>query len=55
MENFKTDQESFWAREFGSDYIDRNKSAQLMYILIGEYYNPTPVAINYRGHEDRLF
>ena len=25
------------------------------YILIGEYYNPTPVAINYREHEDRLF
>jgi len=25
------------------------------YILICEYYNPTPVAIEYRGHEDRLF
>ena len=25
------------------------------YILIGEYYNPTPVTINYRGHDDRLF
>jgi spore coat polysaccharide biosynthesis protein SpsF len=25
------------------------------YILICEYYNTTPVAINYRGHEDRLF
>jgi len=25
------------------------------YILIAEYYNPTPVSINYRGHEDRLF
>lgn len=25
------------------------------YILIGEYYNPSPVAINYRGHSDRLF
>ena len=164
MKNFKTDQENFWAGEFGSDYIDRNKSAQLLasnleyfvkslragqnissviefganigmnlkalkllrpdlkmqgveinkdaagileevigkenvflesildfkskiqsdlvllkgvlihinpdaldglyqtiyntskkYILIGEYYNPTPVTINYRGHEDRLF
>ena len=25
------------------------------YILIAEYYNPSPVAISYRGHEDRLF
>jgi len=25
------------------------------YILIAEYYNPTPVAIPYRGHQDRLF
>jgi pseudaminic acid biosynthesis-associated methylase len=25
------------------------------YILIAEYYNPTPVNVPYRGHEDRLF
>ena len=25
------------------------------YILIAEYYNPSPVAIPYRGHQDRLF
>lgn len=25
------------------------------YICICEYYNPTPVSINYRGNEDRLF
>ena len=25
------------------------------YILIAEYYNPTPVSISYRGHSDRLF
>jgi len=25
------------------------------YILLGEYYNPSPVAITYRGHADRLF
>tara|TARA_X000000950_G_C13784154_1_gene606438 strand:+ start:151 stop:765 length:615 start_codon:yes stop_codon:yes gene_type:complete len=25
------------------------------YICINEYYNPTPVKINYRGHEDKLF
>jgi len=25
------------------------------YILICEYYNPAPVTINYRGHDNRLF
>jgi len=164
MPTYKTDQENFWAGNFGTDYIDRNKSAQLMasnldyfakslklatnidtviefganigmnlkalrllrpdlklsgieinedaakileeligedntylesiltfapktksdlvllkgvlihinpdeldslyqimydasnkYILIGEYYNPVPVTISYRGHENRLF
>lgn len=25
------------------------------YVLIAEYYNPTPVSLNYRGHENRLF
>ena len=25
------------------------------YILIAEYYNPTPQTINYRGHKERLF
>ena len=25
------------------------------YILVSEYYNPTPVEVTYRGHSDRLF
>jgi pseudaminic acid biosynthesis-associated methylase len=25
------------------------------YLLVCEYYNPSPVAISYRGHSDRLF
>lgn len=25
------------------------------YVLIGEYYNPYPVSIDYRGHSNRLF
>ena len=25
------------------------------YILISEYYNPSPVSINYRGNEDKLY
>jgi spore coat polysaccharide biosynthesis protein SpsF len=29
--------------------------ASSKYILIAEYYNPSPVTINYRGHSDRLF
>ena len=30
-------------------------NASNKYILIGEYYNPEPVSIPYRGHNDRLF
>lgn len=29
--------------------------ATTKYILICEYYNPTPVSIQYRGHSERLF
>lgn len=25
------------------------------YVMVCEYYNPTPVTVNYRGHKDRLF
>jgi pseudaminic acid biosynthesis-associated methylase len=25
------------------------------YICVVEYYNPTPVTVNYRGYQDRLF
>ena len=25
------------------------------YIMVSEYYNPTPVTVNYRGNDDRLF
>jgi len=25
------------------------------YLLVAEYYNPSPVAIDYRGHSDRLY
>ena len=28
--NYKTDQEEFWAGDFGDDYIDRNKSERLL-------------------------
>ena len=27
---FKTDQEKFWAEQFGNEYIDRNQGAQLL-------------------------
>lgn len=29
--------------------------ASKKYICVAEYYNPTPVTVPYRGHEDRLF
>ncbi len=34
---------------------DKLYQATGKYLLVGEYYNPAPVAINYRGHTDRLF
>ena len=34
---------------------DQLYKASNRYILIAEYYNPSPVAISYRGHKDRLF
>lgn len=37
------------------DAYDRLYESSSRYILVSEYYNPTPVAISYRGHEDRLF
>ena len=30
-------------------------SVSSKHVLIAEYYNPTPVTIPYRGHDDRLF
>ena len=30
MSNFKTDQEAFWAGEFGTNYISRNKGSELL-------------------------
>lgn len=34
---------------------DRMNELSSEYVVIAEYYNPTPVTINYRGHSERLF
>lgn len=34
---------------------DRLAAAADRYLCLVEYYNPTPVAVSYRGHSDRLF
>ena len=34
---------------------DKLVAASDKYLLVAEYYNPSPVAIPYRGHTDRLF
>jgi pseudaminic acid biosynthesis-associated methylase len=34
---------------------DNLHAASRRYVLVAEYYNPSPVAIPYRGHDDRLF
>jgi pseudaminic acid biosynthesis-associated methylase len=33
----------------------RMRELSARYVLIAEYYNPTPVAIEYRGHKNKLF
>lgn len=34
---------------------DNLHAASRRYVMVAEYYNPSPVAIPYRGHDDRLF
>ena len=34
---------------------DKLYAASKRFVLIAEYYNPSPVTIPYRGHQDRLF
>lgn len=37
------------------EVYDKLFAASRRYILVAEYYNPSPVEINYRGHSNRLF
>lgn len=37
------------------DVYARLVEASRRYVVVAEYYNPSPVAIPYRGHADRLF
>ena len=37
------------------DVYDKLVVACKRYLLVAEYYNPSPVAVPYRGHTDRLF
>jgi len=41
--------------EFLDTVYEKLYNASNKYIMIAEYYNPTPTAIIYRGHKDRLF
>lgn len=34
---------------------DRIYRSSRQYILLAEYYNPSPIAVEYRGHMDKLF
>lgn len=38
-----------------ADVYEKLYRATNRYILVCEYYNPSPVVITYRGHTDRLF
>jgi pseudaminic acid biosynthesis-associated methylase len=41
--------------EMLQDVYDRLAASTNRYLLIAEYYNPSPVSIAYRGHNDKLF
>jgi len=41
--------------DFLPGFYEKLYATSSKYILLIEYYNPTPVAIDYRGHKDRLF
>ena len=41
--------------EFLDTVYEKLYSASNKYIMIAEYYNPTPTTITYRGNKDRLF
>lgn len=38
-----------------SKVYDRLYKASQRYICVAEYYSPTPVTVEYRGHDERLF
>lgn len=43
------------APEVLPEVYDRLVASVGRYLLVAEYYNPVPVTIPYRGHDDRLF
>jgi spore coat polysaccharide biosynthesis protein SpsF len=38
-----------------TDVYDLMAASAARFVMMAEYYNPTPVAVEYRGHSDRLF
>ena len=40
---------------FLADVYRKLYNASKRYIMVCEYYNPTPTTVNYRGHTERLF
>lgn len=46
MSTYQTDQENFWAGEFGNEYIDRNKSAQLLASNLDYFSKSLKSAVN---------
>ncbi len=41
--------------EFLDEVYDQLATASGKYLLVSEYYNPSPMAVHYRGHRDKLF
>ncbi|MBE0471897.1 MAG: pseudaminic acid biosynthesis-associated methylase [Methyloprofundus sp.] len=43
------------APEMLPEVYDKMVSASSRYVMVAEYYNPTPMEINYRGHSNKMF
>lgn len=41
--------------DFLPQVYERLYNSSKRYICVAEYYNPTPVEVNYRGHSDKLY
>ena len=41
--------------EMLKDVYEKLYNSSSKYILVCEYYNPSPITVKYRGHSDRLF
>ena len=55
MKDYQTDQEKFWAGEFGDEYISRNNSEKLLASKIAFFSHCLKKCISIRGGGIRIW